>query len=744
MPESAPSVDAPSSGREPGACETAIGRRAVRLDIWVPTLYAAISCAWIFLSGRLVAALARSSEQHATWELLKGFGFVAVTAGLLHAGLRWALARERSAHLRVVASEARFRAILHSIGDAVITTDEAGQIALLNPTAEALTGWKAEDAVGRPLAEVFQVIDARTRQRVTSPLERMLRGEGVAALGEAPVLVARDGSERPVAESASPVRGSDGRICGIVLVFRDERERKSNEEERKRADEALRRLGAAVEQTPASIVITDETGAIQYVNPAFERTTGYSAAEVLGRTPRVIKSGRHDTEFYRQLWATISSGRVWSGRVVNRAKSGLLFTEDAVIAPVKDGAGLILNYVAVKRDVTEELRLQNQLFEAQKLESVARLAGGIAHDFNNLLTVILSCAEALRHDLASGRAANTEDIDEVRTAGERARELTRQLLAFARRQVFEPVSLDLSALVRDSEGLLRRVLNEDVVLEVALQPDLWPVRCDPGQAEQILLNLVVNARDAVVHAGKLRIETSNQEVTDAHGLLYPGITPGPHVRLAVHDSGMGMSPEVKARLFEPFFTTKPIGQGTGLGLATVHGIVKQSGGFVRVESEPGYGTTFEVLFPRAAEPASPEPTSPSPEPLLLAAPQGRETVLLVEDDPHVRSVTARTLGSGGYEVLVAGNGLEALELVSSHRGPLDLLVTDVIMPGVDGRQLAEAIRRAWPELRVLYVSGHAHDVLGQRGALDSGIDLLPKPYTPVSLLARVRAALVRA
>jgi two-component system cell cycle sensor histidine kinase/response regulator CckA len=536
---------------------------------------------------------------------------------------------------------------------------------------------------------------------------------------------------------ADPTAEPDGSILWHGFLM-DVTERKAIEEERRRADEALRRLAAAVEQAPVSILITDGTGVIEYVNPAFERTTGYLAAEVLGQTPRMLKSGEHDPDFYRRIWETISAGEVWSGRIVNRAKGGVLFTEDAVIAPVKGAGGVVRNYVAVKRDITDQLKLQTQLFESQKLESIARLAGGIAHDFNNLLTVILGCTEVLRQDLASGMPANVDDVEEVRTAGERARELTRQLLAFARRQVIEPVSLDLTAMIRNSEKLLRRVLNEDIVLEVALQPDLWSVRCDPGQLEQILLNLVVNARDAMAHGGVLRIETSNQEVTDAQESLHSGISPGPYVRLAIHDSGIGMSPEVKARLFEPFFTTKPVGKGTGLGLATVHGIVKQSGGFIRAESEPGYGTTFEILLPRARDAGS------APRDVeAIPARRGGETVLLVEDDPHVRSVTARTLLSDGYQVLVASNGIEALELVSSHRGPLDLLLTDVIMPGVDGRKVAEAIRSQWPDLRVLYVSGHAHDVLGDRGALDPGIDLLPKPYTPASLLARVGAALSR-
>ena len=740
-----PSRRSPASETAKRADEATVPSHRRRPDLWIPAAYALFSGTWIAVSDRLVTALARSTEQQVTFGTLKGFGFVAATAVLLHAGLRWALARERSAHQdehrllhEQLALRDQFSKVASSVPGAIVSfrlrPDGTGSVTFTTPAVEELFG----------VSRHAMVEDIAAWAANVHPDDARLVNEAVA---EAARTVSRWHIEyryvhpskglRWIEGWADPIAEPDGSILWHGFVM-DITGRKAIEEERKRSDEALRRLGAAVEQTPASIVITDEGGAIQYVNPAFERTTGYSGAEVLGQTPRMLKSGSHDPEFYRRLWETIRSGRVWTGRIVNRTRSGTLFTEDAVIAPVKDGGGVIRNYVAVKRDVTEELKLQNQLFEAQKLESVARLAGGIAHDFNNLLTVILGCTAVLRDDLAAGRPASVEDVEEVRTAGERARELTRQLLAFARKQVIEPVSLDLSVMVRNSEKLLRRVLNEDIVLEVALQPDLWSARCDPGQVEQIMLNLIVNARDAMAQGGKIRIETSNQEVTDSHVLLYPGIHPGPFVRLAIHDSGAGMPPAVKARLFEPFFTTKPVGKGTGLGLATVHGIVKQSGGFIRVESEPGYGTTFELLFPRASE-----APSPPPEVVPLAPRRGGETVLLVEDDPHVRSVTARALRSDGYTVLVAGNGLEALELLSSHPGPLDLLVTDVIMPGVDGHRLAEAIRGQWPELRVLYVSGHSHDVLGERGALDPGIDLLPKPYTPASLLARVRTAIAR-
>ena len=537
-----------------------------------------------------------------------------------------------------------------------------------------------------------------------------------------------DGEYRWIVDSGKVRLDGDGGFAGYIGSAIDVTEHR-------RSEERLRRLEAAVEQTPASIVISDEAGVIQYVNPAFERLTGYARSEAIGRRTSIVKSGRHPPEFYADLWATISAGRVWNGRIVNRGKDGRPFTEDCVIAPVKDAEGTIRNYVAVKRDVTNELALQQHLSESQRLDSVAMLAGGIAHDFNNLLTVILSCAELLKSSPAAA-GPGAEVIDEIHVAGQRAKDLTRKLLAFARRQVIEPVPLDLGKVVRDGERLLRRVLNEDIAVVVRLASDPWTVRCDPAQIEQVILNLAVNARDAMPNGGKLTLETANVEVDESWAASFPGVRHGPHVRLSVQDTGVGMQPEVKARAFDPFFTTKPPGKGTGLGLATVHGIVKQSGGFIRVESEPGRGTRFEILFPRTFEAARRASGSVTP-----SATGGTEAVLLVEDDPHVRRTTVRALRSGGYEVVVAEEARAALRFLSDESRKVDLLLSDVVMPGMDGPQLAEAARARRPGMRVLFVSGHAHEVLAQRGIEPGRVALLDKPYTAGSLLARVREVL---
>jgi PAS domain S-box-containing protein len=388
--------------------------------------------------------------------------------------------------------------------------------------------------------------------------------------------------------------------------------------------------------------------------------------------------------------------------------------------------------VATLHDVTAQHELEAKYRQSQKLESIGRLAGGVAHDFNNLLTVILSCSEALETAVQSGSPIFAEDIDEIRQAGLRARDLTRQLLAFARKQVIAPVRLDLNQAVRSSEKLLRRVLGEDVELVVETAPDLWPTLADPGQVEQVLLNLAVNARDAMPGGGKLTLQTRN-EIPGHAGALSQG-----SVQLIVRDTGTGIPAAVKEHLFEPFFTTKEQGKGTGLGLATVHGIIAQAGGHLHVESEPGHGATFIVCLPRNLAPPTSRPTLQALRPPATA---GTERLLLVEDDPRVRAIALRALQGAGYKVDVAANGTEALELARLNGTPYALIVTDVVMPGLTVDRMVDGLRAGRPGLKVLYISGYTHDAIARQGVLEAGTRFLAKPFTTSALLARVRAVL---
>jgi two-component system, cell cycle sensor histidine kinase and response regulator CckA len=400
-----------------------------------------------------------------------------------------------------------------------------------------------------------------------------------------------------------------------------------------------------------------------------------------------------------------------------------------------DEAGRATRIIGAIMDITDRKRLEEQFRQAQKMEAVGHLAGGVAHDFNNLLTIINGYSEVLLPDLPPGDPRR-EMIAQIRQAGERAAGLTRQLLAFSRRTVLEPKVLDLNDVVRDNEKMLRRLIGEDVRLTAVLDPAAEPVKVDPGQISQVVMNLAVNARDAMPTGGELTIETGTVEV-DASAAADPEAGPGRYVRLAVTDTGSGMTPEVRARLFEPFFTTKAPGKGTGLGLATVYGIVKQSGGFISVHSEPGRGAAFQVYFP-VAEGRTPARKSSHG---LKAMARGAETVLVVEDEGAVRVLVGAVLRRAGYTVLEAGRGTEALRLAGEHPGPVHLLITDVVMPEMGGRELVERLAGLRPGLRVLYLSGYTEDAVVRHGVLQAEVAFLQKPFTMAALTTKVRQVL---
>jgi PAS domain S-box-containing protein len=506
--------------------------------------------------------------------------------------------------------------------------------------------------------------------------------------------------------------------------------------ERKRLEDERARLFSAVEQAGESIIVTDPDGAIVYVNPAFERATGYTSAEAVGRTPRLLKSERLPREFYEELWRTILGGQVWHGEIVNRRKDGTLYTERQSITPVRDERGRITRFVSIGQDVTQSKELEAQLRQSTKMEAVGRLAGGVAHDFNNLLTLILSYSELLVQGLPEGSPLRRQ-AEAIETASERAAALTRQLLIFSRKQVVNPRVLDVNLVVSNLGKMIERLIGEDIDLRVRLVPEPALVKADPGQLDQVIMNLAVNARDAMPRGGRLTIETATVELDNEYASRHIGTTPGRHVMLAVADTGVGMDAETLSHIFEPFFTTKGPGQGSGLGLSTVFGIVKQSGGDIEVQSESGMGTTFRIYLPRVEAPpeghAAAAPSAP--------APVGSETVLLVEDDAGVRELAAEILTHKGYRVLEACDGAEALGVVERHSGPIHLLLTDVVMPGLTGPELAAQVRTLRPRIRVLYISGYtasAHEILQA-----SGSALLEKPFSPDGLARKVREVLDR-
>lgn len=506
--------------------------------------------------------------------------------------------------------------------------------------------------------------------------------------------------------------------------------------ERKKAEEELRKLSRAVEQSPVSIVITDAEGSIEYINPKFRELTGYTLEEIRGKNPRILKSSNKSPDEYRKLWQTIKAGETWRGEFFNRKKNGEGFWEFASISPVTDDAGNITHFLAVKEDITERRKLEEQFRQSQKLDAIGQLAGGVAHDFNNILAAMMMQAEL--SSLVEGIPDEVrEGLEEIRAATDRAASLTRQLLLFSRKQVLQPRDLDLNEVVTSLAKMLQRIIREDVRLQLHLHPLPLITHGDAGMLDQVLMNLAVNARDAMPDGGHLLIETSEKTFDAAAARIHPDAAPGRYVGLNVMDTGVGMTSEVMARIFEPFFTTKEPGKGTGLGLATVFGIVKQHRGWITVQSEPGKGSQFMIYLP--ASESSPASDLTMARPPLQA---GTETILLVEDDGSLRRMTRTLLERQGYTVIEAANGVDAVQIWQQHRDAVDLLLTDLVMPaGMTGQQLARELQASKPGLRVVFTSGYSAEIAGVEIHLRSGESFLQKPCLPALLLETIRKTL---
>ena len=506
--------------------------------------------------------------------------------------------------------------------------------------------------------------------------------------------------------------------------------------ERKQAEAERERLLMAIEQAAETILTTSPDGIMLYVNPAFEKVSGYTREEAIGRHVRLVQSDAHTEEFYQSVLDTLSSGKTWTGQFINKRKDGELYTEDATISPVFDDSGTIVCHVAVKRDITHEQQLEHQLRQAQKMEAVGQLAGGIAHDFNNILQAISGYAQ-LMVDEARERGDCHDDLDEILRGAERATALTRQLLSFSRRQIMQPKTLDLNALIENLLKMLRRVLGADIHLEWLPGTHLGSIHADGGMMEQILMNLCVNARDAMHDGGgALTIETQNVLINSDYCASHAWARPGRFVLLSVTDTGTGMDTELLAHIFEPFFTTKSEGRGTGLGLATVYGIVKQHQGMIGAYSEPGKGSTFKVYLPICERKA--EAVGSMVEGAVAG---GTETILLAEDNEMVRKLGHTILQRAGYTVLEANDGTDAVELFKSHAGRIDLLLLDVVMPVMGGREAYEHIRALHPGIPTLFSSGYSENAIHTGFVLHDGLTLIQKPYSSSALLRAVRSVL---
>ena len=544
-------------------------------------------------------------------------------------------------------------------------------------------------------------------------------------------IIRPDGSERIISAQGEVRVDEAGQPTRMVGTVHDITERKRAEEALRQSEAEYRSL---IQGAAYGIYRSTTEGKFLDVNPALVAMLGYdSEAELLAAnlaTEIYWDSAEHAHAIAQHL-------ERWDGLEVEwKRKDGTPITVRLSGRVVRDAQGAMAYFEGIAENITEQRLLEAQLRQSQKMEAVGRLAGGVAHDFNNLLMVMRGYTELLLGRLGANDPLR-RNVEEIQKAADRATSLTQQLLAFSRKQVMQPKVFDLNAVVSDTEKMLRRLIGEDIELATLFGADLGRVKADPGQIEQVILNLAVNARDAMPQGGKLVLETANVELTQAFARQHPGVTPGPHVMLAMSDTGVGMDAETQARIFEPFFTTKEKGKGTGLGLATVYGIVKQSGGYIWVYSEAGQGTTFEIYLPRVEDAV----TADQEEQVASQSPSGSETVLVVEDEAPVRKLAREFLENSGYTVLEAEDPVEAIKLSDRHQGPIHLMVTDVVMPKMSGHELAQQMASVRPEMKVLYVSGYTDDALGQYGVLTQDSFFLQKPFSLDTLARKMRTLL---
>jgi two-component system cell cycle sensor histidine kinase/response regulator CckA len=756
-----------------------------------------------------------------------------------------------------------FRAVLYSIGDAVIVTSKQGNVEMMNPVAEALTGWREDEAKGRPLEEVFRILNEQNREPMESPVERVLREGLVVGLANHTLLLSKDGTERPIADSAAPIRDENGELTGVVLVFRDQSEDRERQKELERSrreweqifqavghptiildpefrileanKEALEMSGlgkdqllgkkcyqvfhssgeppgecpcmslmkqdhtkapSVVEQTEGGRTylvsctpIRNEKGILEkvihvatdvtqlqetqeallesqekfrslvenatqgilvvqeeripYANPEALRLFGASMEEVL-KAHYLDFTHPEDRELIADRYRRRKLGETVSGVVEFRLVdlSGDIKWVSAHTAQIlwegRPAYLVFLQDLSHQKNIqAEREKLEAQFLQAQKMEAVGRLAGGVAHDFNNMLSVVSGYAE-LALSAAQGDKLLENYLGEIQGSVKKSASLVRQLLAFARKQVISPSPLDLNEAISNMLKMLKRLIGEDIELVWIPGHEIWTVYLDPAQLDQILANLLVNARDAIPGTGKVTIETQNAVLDQDYSREHPGFVPGEYVMLAVTDDGCGMDKETLEMVFEPFFTTKGLDKGTGLGLSTVYGIVKQNRGFINVYSEPGEGTTFKIYLPRhkAVKPAQ-EVGSPASESL----PRGTETVLLVEDDVALIKVYTKFLETLGYKVLPSSSPHEAIELAMAHQGEIQLLLTDVVMPGMSGKELWGILREHYPWLRCLFMSGYTANAIVHHGVLQEGVNFVGKPFTLAVLASKLREVL---
>jgi two-component system, cell cycle sensor histidine kinase and response regulator CckA len=611
--------------------------------------------------------------------------------------------------------------------DAVFVKDLNGRYLMMNSAGARFVGRSVDDVLGKDDAELF----SPEVGRMIMQHDREVIQSGLTQTYEEPATAA--GVTRTYLSTKGPYRDPSGKVIGLLGICRDISDRKRAEEEMRRSQQ---KLSIHFEHTPLAVVEWDLQFRVTAWNPSAESVFGYSRQEAVGQHGSFIVPAQF-RPFVDQVWQDLlnQKGGVRSAND-NVTKDGRTISCEWYNTPLVDDSGRALGVASLVQDVTERVALEERLRQSQKMEAVGRLAGGVAHDFNNLLTVILGYSQILAEGVPAGSRL-ADSTAQIKSAADKASGITRQLLAFSRKQVLSPRVINLNDTMLNLDSLLRRLIGEDI--EVLTVPDnnLGSVKADPGQIEQVIMNLALNARDAMPRGGKLTLETSNALLDESYARRHQPAEPGRYVMLAVSDTGHGMSAETQARIFEPFYTTKEVGKGTGLGLSMVYGIVKQSGGYIWVYSEPDRGTTFKIYLPRVDQAVESSNVDQRPKNVL----RGTETILLVEDDAQLRQLSSSVLAHCGYKMLVAASPEEGLAICKENHREIRLLITDVVMPRMNGRQLAEQVVQLSPNVRVLYMSGYTSNAIVHYGVLDPGLWFLPKPFTLSSLVAKVREVL---
>lgn len=637
-------------------------------------------------------------------------------------------------------SEERLKSILKSIPDIIYRLDPEGKITFMSAAIERY-GYKPDKLLGKSMLNlvhaddrekaVYRINERRSGDRRTKSLELRLKSKS----GKSIYFEDRSKSVEmePVflleAEGLYSTKNPEERnFLGTQGIARDITERKKAEEE-------IMVLAQALKCISECVSVTDLEDNIIFVNDAFINTYGYESHELIGKSISIVRSQRNLSDKIEDILPASLEGS-WKGEIVNKRKDGSEFPVNLSTSVINDSSGYPIALIGVATDISEKKHLETQLQQSQKLEAIGKLAGGIAHDFNNLLTVIQGYSELLLakiniNDPISGQ------IKQISEAAGRAETLIRQLLAFGRKQIMQPRVIDLNNLVHEMEEMLQRLIGADIEFAINLSSKLGKIKADPGQIEQVIMNLAVNARDAMHKGGKLIIETTNAHIDDEFKQNYPEAMIGNYIKFTISDTGLGMDRETQAHIFEPFFTTKQKGEGTGLGLATVYGIIKQSGGYIYVESEVNSGTTFSLFFPRVDEPLDSEDKKEIADTRFA----GHETVLIVEDQDEVRKLIFDTLKLYGYHVLEASHGGSALLTCEQYKDKIDLIISDIVMPQMNGLELVERLKPLQPEMKVLFISGYSEDIFSEQVSLDIGTIFVQKPFTPIELLGKIRQVL---